>query len=488
MYHNKKLDHTSVTLPQMSTKKVIKRPSKLRQTRDAAEAQSAELQQSPAAETDAAVPETLVLKSNKRRQTNKALGISISSARVRRHMDKLNLNNSVDTMVTDLKQKLAALNLARDQLDTGVVKTQVSRDVDGKKTQETLERPLTSEERESLTARLQNYSVDLQQLQMRVEALTPERTRFSTEASIVLAIISHELTKQLATHAMCRVLAAKKKIIQINHLHEQGVEMLPLYPLVKSLPSFVQTSAKLAHAAREAEMADFKAQIMYSAEKDFKKKYGVHASKKKKVDEPAQVVEPVVEKPAEEHEEVLPGSDEAEDSQDSKTSFQFYVGQICRELVNQDSRYKAVRISTEIRSYLSDLLVEFIQRLSTLVYLTATCMKNKTINDTAIMKTVEMLLVDGHKQVDTIELKELAVYDKEAMKAEVAKKVEEKKAGRDYKINFETLPKVPGMVAQKVVTYPTSGYADLYRVVNDKLAKYSELLASESLDKEEVSV
>jgi hypothetical protein len=273
---------------------------------------------------------------------------------------------------------------------------------------------------------------------------------------------------------MNRVLAAKKKIIQVNHLHEAGVEKLSLYPLIKSLPSFVAMSEKLAKEAHDSASAALLSAALAQAEKDFKKKFAVHMPKKKKqAVHVAEEAEPTpVAAPVEEEEET---DEDVDDSSDSKTSFRFYVGQVCKETVKRDPRYKAVRVSTAIRGYLSNLLVEFIQRLSSLVHLTATNMKNKTINDVAILRTVEALLIDGHSTHEVIEYKDAMVLDPAVLKAESAKREEEKKAGREYKVDLEKVPKVPGVVAVRTVTYPTSGYALLASKVEEKLKLYETL-------------
>jgi histone H3/H4 len=196
--------------------------------------------------------------------------------------------------------------------------------------------------------------------------------------------------------------------------------------------------------------------------------------KKKQLAEALPVAEAAapVTAPAEEEEET---EDDVDDSSDSKTSFRFYVGQVCKETVKRDPRYKAVRVSTAIRGYLSNLLVEFIQRLSSLVHLTATNMKNKTINDVAILRTVEALLIDGHATHEVIEYKDAMVLDPAVLKAESAKREEEKKAGREYKVDLDKVPKVPGVVAVRTVSYPTSGYSLLASKVEEKLKLYETL-------------
>lgn len=414
-------------------------------------------------------------------QTNKAIGVNISAARARRHIDKLNLNAVLDKLIGEQKSQLAPYKIAKSRLESGKAPHWVEKEVDGKKVRVEELFPLTDSERTAA----QKVVTDFESaeppakslaytLEAKVAALSRERTRFSNEASIVLSIICDELVQQLVEHTMNRVLAAKKKIIQISHLHESGVEALSLYPLIKSLPSFTATASKLANDLRLEVAKSTLAMHLAQAEKEFKKKYNVHVPKKKKdvpaVEAPAaeQAPEPVAE-------EAHDADVDEEEPGDSKTSFKFYVHQVCKELVKRDAKYKAVRVSTEIRGYLSDLLIEFIQRISPLVLLTANSMKNKTVNDVAILRTVESLLIDGHSAVETVELQPAKIPDPAVVKAEIAKRDEEKKAGREYKINLEAMPKVDGFAAFRTITYKDSGYAALAVKVNEKLAIYNAL-------------
>lgn len=371
------------------------------------------------------VLEDLQVAPTKRQQTSKALGVSISSARVRRHIDRLNLNHNLDNLLGEVKASIEECKKV-DEADP-----------------------------------------KLHDLELKATALSRERTRFSNEASIALSIICDEIVQQLTEHTMNRVLAAKKKIIQVSHLHEAGVEKLPLFPLIKTLPSFVATANKIAADSESTKVADALSSALAQAEKDFKKKWSVKCPKVKGEEAALEVLE---------HAEEHPAEPEEDDASDSKTSFKFYVGQVCKETIKRDERYKSVRVSTEIRSYLSDLLVEFIKRLSNLVQLTANCMKNKTINDIAILRTVESLLIDGHYPVETVEIKEDECVDPVSLKAELQKKDDAKKAGGEYKFDLESLPKVKNLVAVRTVSYPTSGFAELSDKVHEKLSLHDSLV------------
>jgi hypothetical protein len=384
---------------------------------------------------------------HKQSKSEKA-AVFISAARVRRHIDKLNLNSALDIMTHELKVSINSYKAAAADVEAG---------------------KLTGD---ALTAAKDLMAAtDIDTLERKMVALSRERIRFSNEAAVVLAIICDEMVQQLAGAAMNHILATKKKIIYVQHLHEAGVEKLSLYPLFKTLPSFSAQAVAIAKATADDQRATALKEALTQGEKDFKKKYNVRVARKKVDPDAAKSEvkpEAVAEVAAEAEKPEAKEEDEDSDS-DSKTSFKFYVDKVCKELVRREPKYSAIRVSTKIKVYLSDLVVEFIQRISPLVHLTAHLMKNKTINDIAILKTVEALLLDGHTGVETIELKECEVVDAEKLKAEQTKQAEEKKEGREYKFNVDDLPKVSGFTAVRTLTYPTAKFNDLNAVVQQKL-------------------
>lgn len=421
----------------------------------------------------------------KRQQTGRIIDCDISSARARRHMDKMNLNYRIDTLISELKTPLDEYKHAKTCLDSGKVSVSVEKEVekDGKKVRQTVseERPLTDAERTKFHNTVAHLGPSVARLEADIAAYGHERTRFSNTASVALAVILNELVYQIGGHAMNSVLAAKKKIIQIEHIHTPGIEKLSLYPLIKNLPTFVATSEKLTRDATETASREALAVALAQAEREFKKKYNVHLSKKKveAVAPAAPAPAPDVPAPAPVEENAVPELDEEDDSADSKTSFRFYVAQVCKKLIKNNPTYKSVRVSTEIRAYLSDLLVELIRHLSPLIQLTASNMRNKTINDVAILRTVESKLIDGHAAVDTVELRDELVTDPVALKAEFAKRDEAKKNGTSYTVDLEKLPKIQGRVAYRSVSFPTSGFADLEKIVKDKVALFKDSLVDE---------
>lgn len=394
-------------------------------------------------------------------KTPKPVLVNISAARSRRHLDKLNLNAKLLSVLSEHKKVIAEYKLAAETLATKKVH------VLDAKTKNSVAREATDMELTAAEQLVNKLKPSINDHEMKAAALSAEKIRFSSNASTVLSIICEEVVLQLAEHTMEKALNDKKKIIQVEHLHEEGVDTLSLYPLFSQLPLFKSTGAKLALRDENKKMAQRDAALLAAAEKEWKLKYGVQAPKKKKHVEDAkeEAAEPVEEPAADVH----VSTDEEEEDDDSKTSFRFYIQRVCVDLKSRNDKYKVIRISTEIRSYLSTLVVELIQRLSNLVFLTADSMKNKTITDSVIMRTVEYLLIDGHKQEETIELVPGQVKDPESIKKEIAKRKEAHANGVEYDgTPLSKIPTVEGLEAVRKVSYPTSGYAALAAAVEEK--------------------
>jgi len=327
----------------------------------------------------------------KRQQLNKTTGVYISSARVRCHLDKLTLNNKIDSLIKVCKEDPMYVEYCSLMEKVAVEGASESAAEDVKK-------------------RLEELKSEAESVKAKLSALSHERVRFSHETPIVFAIICNEMVTQLFTHALEKTLSSKHSMVKVEHLHTD-VEQLSLYPLFKSLPTFSRDHAKLlAESVKQSKDKELAAALS-QAEKAFKKKYKVTQPRNKqdsavvKQESAEASTEPSVSTEA----SVPEPSDEAEASLDQKepkerkTTFVCFILSICNEVKQKLSQGK-IRVSVAIRQYLSDMLVEFIQRMAPLVYLTAGCMKNKTINDVAVLHTVKSVMVDGCQWVESIEL------------------------------------------------------------------------------------
>jgi len=420
------------------------------------------------------------------KHTGRRIG-DIPSARIRRHMDKLNINSLLDEQLKLLKRDILAFKNASNILETKNVNFTSNSDVNGKKKLVHETRPATEAELADAKSTVERLQPSMSDLESKSAALTRGRTRFSDEAPVALSVVCEEMVLSLTRHGMDRVLKNKKKIIQLVHLYEEGITELPLYALYRDLPSFVRNSEKLAKAAQEANAKAHDLALLTQAERDFKKTHSIKAKAKGKnlnaeniLATPSAVAETAQ----------TPETDEEPDEvHDSKTSFKHYIQQIFKGLQESNVDYKDLRMSHGVKAYLSDLVVEFIRKLSGPLVLIATSMKNKTVSEIVVMRAVHLFMTDGHAPVKSIAFKEEKVRDPAFVKAEAVKQEEAKKAGTAYtKPDVSSIPLVDVFVASQVTLYPTSGYDELNNVVQEKLKLYSSLSeeAKKALNEEAV--
>lgn len=400
---------------------------------------------------------------------------SISAARVRRHLDAMNLNKKIEEESAKLKKLINEYKSAKHQLESGVksVKEKYTeeettekngelRTMKVEKTREILV-ALTMSEKASLTETVKELESQMSELLDKDKALTRERVRFSSNSGACLAIICDKMLQQFVTHAINNALVSKKKIVKVHHMHEGDVDKLSLYPLIKSLPSFVKQAAQLKAASDAEALEKLLAKAKEAAWKEFKAQYGI----KKKATKEAAEQQPKAAKQADDEDEPdVPDNEEA--------GFKFYVVGLCKKLINDNPAYNGLRISSKFRVYLSNLLIEFIHRLSGLIHVTMEDMKVKTVNDETIFQTIKRLLIDGHDAEETITLQQEEVPDPEVVKAELKKKEEAKSNGTEYKVNIKALPKVKGYVAVRTIKYADTGFEELHEYVTATLKQWQE--------------
>lgn len=387
-------------------------------------------------------------------KAKKVVAAGISAARVRRWLDKLGINLIIENELAPHKKELDALKQAEALIESKKITEIIVEVVDGKNKSKPRTRDATAEELAAAAERVKALNVNKENHKMHVTALSRERTRFSDESAPVLSFVCEEMIDSLVKHTMDAAIADGKVTIQVAHLHSAGVEALPLYPLFSTLPKFKATAGKLGKANEDAAKLALVESAVAAAEKKWREQYASYLPKEPKVAK-AKPTKPV---------EAAETSDDA----DNKVSFKFYVTHACGKF-KADEKYSKIKISNDIKTYLSDLVIEFIQRIASLVVLTVKSMKNTTVTDGAIMRTIEALLIDGHKPADSIAFHEEQIKDPAFIKEEAAKR----KLDPAYKVNTE-VPLVTGLMATKTTVYATSYYDTLAAKVAEKLVEYKK--------------
>lgn len=240
-----------------------------------------------------------------------------------------------------------------------------------------------------------------------------EKFRFSEESAICLAVVLDEVVKEVATVLADKTVSVGKKTIQSYYF--PGVDALKYGPLIRGFDQFPLPPVK-EEPAKDA------------------------AANTQPVNNQPATDQPVAEQPTESTEE-------------DKYTFKSYTQQACKDLIaTKDSTLK---IASDVKVILSDMVVYIIHRLSPYIYFLTCAMKNKTVSEYIIMKSVEMLLADGSKPEGHFELGEKEVKTKD--KADPSKVTTSVVKSLTY-----------------TVSYPGSGFNELSKVVDDKLAVYKE--------------
>jgi histone H3/H4 len=434
-----------------------------------------------------AEPTTVTTTTDTAAKPSKPTFSHISAARVRQYLDKGSMNKVINDSYKVMKAELSALKTATEALKTGTVKSTVKATVDGKEVVQEVVVPTTPQQVAEFEATVARVTPFVSEYELKMDALSRERERFSSEAPVVLSIVCDELVRQLVTHTIDHALSKGKKIIQVCHMHSEGVDKLPLYRLVASLPSFQRNAELFSKKQSNEDMAKLRKKIKNEAWSEYRKLYNSSLVREQKNKKQKQAAAGALKAPpmvlpikapedvlAPEHEEAGEVDEEVDES-DNKSSFLHYVSSECKDIaLTYLAQHGKLRVSAAIKVYLSDLLIEFIERMSTLISLTTSTMTRKTVNGNAILRTIEKLLVDGHRPVETLEFRPTEVPDPKLKSEELKKKAEAEAKGEKYKVDFNSLPKVQGYTAVHTVKYPSSGFDELQKFVDERLKLYRE--------------
>lgn len=410
--------------------------------------------------------------------------IFTSTSRVTTNINTMGINALPKSLHGDLDDKIKAYKYAKNALAAGKISD--SREVDKvengatTKVKETYERAITAEEKAAFTKIAAEYEHSISSMEADCHAYSQACLRFAKNTSPAIAITVDQIVNQLVTHAMTNGLAKGRKNIDIEHLYSAGIDKLSLAALVTSLPSAVETRSKLEREQREHSEKVAKEVLLKNQEKDLKKRY--HITKKDvAAAEAKEAAQPLAAGPAV---AAAPAEDDEVDAEahlpvDRKTSFDHYVREICKYISIKYFEGQKLRVSGELRGHIAKLISEFHQRLGPMLSEAVRYDASKTVQVDTVLFVLKLLLIDGHRRVETIELKNIDVPSQDILKKEQDKKAAEKKAGRSYKIDMSKIPHVIGRQAVHTVSYPTSGFDALAKIIADKLT----LLEAEDAEK-----
>lgn len=297
-------------------------------------------------------------KKTSRQQISKLIGINLSVSRVRKYVDKCNVNQDVESACVELREMVRLQNEGNT----------VDRNTLSESTQQLVNKAYS----DIYDVRLQKYNnlrdrlglsksaTDKKRLKEmeafpkkentiaeNIDYVSKLRCRFSNDASVVLSSVLDYVVQDLVRTAMVNARSLGKAIIQVNHIIQSRLD-ISMYPLVSNLRVVQQAINN----------------------RDLKED-----------------TEDVVEE------------EKTEAQDDNGSTFEFYINLICKSvkaaLVAEDENYTSIRISKNIRKFCSDIVIQLIERVSPLIKLYAQTARVKTINDDVMKFIFKFLLLDA---------------------------------------------------------------------------------------------
>jgi hypothetical protein len=252
------------------------------------------------------------------------------------------------------------------------------------------------------------------------DEVAKSRVRFNNAAAVALATVLEAAIEEVVEHGMVNTLESQKKTLQPDHCVSEGVESLSLYTLFRDLPHF------RAVEDRQMRREDFE------DEQRREKQLAVQKAKTRARKEKKPYKKPDMKQSTFQEHEVANGhalrtetttqNDKGENVtkvhyewygidverpelvEDHGVNFNFYVSQICNKVKQNMSSvdkthgddYDEIKVSNGIKKFFSDLIVDFIRRLSPLIKLLISAMDVKTVGHEVLKTVLKMLLLSTY--------------------------------------------------------------------------------------------
>jgi hypothetical protein len=227
------------------------------------------------------------------------------------------------------------------------------------------------------------------------------------DAYVAMATVCDLTVKELLRFVMEETVTGGRKIVEVQYLHTENATNLVSWPLIRNLPAIVGYDPAAEEALKKARADENRAH---------KEARAAHKA----------AVEAGLEEPAGKR---ARARDDYDEEDGVTTNFQTYIDHATKEL-KQEEAFSALRISNRVREYVSDLVVQLIERFTTLTQIVVLdVLAVRTLNAKHIKAVVRMLLTDeGRAQSDIDEFLEavdgkLAAH-KEHLETEKTRKFE----------------------------------------------------------------
>lgn len=340
--------------------------------------------------------------------------IIISPAKIRNIIDKSGLNKNINKVISELKTSFG------EEYVTLLKQLKKA----------------TAADKPSIEQKLLENKPN-EELLMKHERANHEKYRFSHEVSIIIAVFYDDLVTNLLTNAFDNTINEKKAIVLkdylFNNLHETKY-----YNAIKS---FTMKDETKFHAKKSnVELI----QQINKLKKDYK-------LTDLNMDSIKQLLDPKAGLPVDETEE--------EDIEDSQ-SFKFYIQTIGKKLTISNEKYSKIRISKDLKVYISDLLNKLTFKIINLCRIITECVKFKTISNISVIKSIEYIL---NEDSDVLENINIQVVNDDNASASINKNID---INSD---NFKQKFKKNKVIFEKVIVYDNNSFNELMELIKHKV-------------------
>ena len=284
--------------------------------------------------TEKKTVEKTVNNKSSRQQISKQIGINLSVSRVRKHIDKNNVNSDVESACAELKA------LRKKESDGKLVNHDDISDAT---------KGIVEVAYNAINSKRKSDTPHTNTLEEKIGVVSKLRCRFSTDASVMLSSGLDYIVQKLVENAMENASSKGKAIIQVNHImRDQNSGCCPVYALVNSLDVFQRFMQNTSDDDENDDSTD-------------------------------------------EHDT------EEDDKNTSSFEFyvNLICKNIKNNLVTKNESFNSIRISKNIRKFCSELIIQLIERISPLIKLYSATAKIKTINEDVIRFIFTFLLMDA---------------------------------------------------------------------------------------------
>lgn len=272
---------------------------------------------------------------------------------------------------------------------------------------------------------------------MTKDDISKDRTRFNDKATVSLAAFVQAALEQFIAFSIDKTIDSAKKIVQPDHcVNPELSEKCSLFPLIANLPHFLAVKHRQdrhdqwlndRHVAKVKLIQNAKLKANRTKTPYKNPKFSFHTFPESEVAAGYAKVEQTATEESTRKTYYWYNIDITADNVEEATiDFQFYIKKVYKKVVDikvmsGDSHAGDIRISSSFKKFLSDMIIDFIMRITPMAIQLMEVCGVKTISETLIMTIVKMLLIDSYEKKS--EIVELSDEHKELFNS-VEKRVE----------------------------------------------------------------